>query len=345
MELYTLIWLSTAWLAGVSLVLMFTLVLRRVYTDRRQRRYKAHQNELLTRLLDHLAADEPADAAGLAANAKDARILNEVIEHLLRSVCGEERDRLVAVLCSLGGVEKKLKTLRRGKEWERVAAATALRRFDQPEVVAALRAALDDPSPEVRGTAARALHDLGAIDSAETLIDKLVIEASLPPHALRDIFRKLSRGFCDDLLAVLQSDVETARIVAIDALAHSGELRVVDPLLRLISEGSKEITANVFRALALLGDPRALPAVMSGLKDPAWEVRCQAALCAGRIGAVEAKGLLARLLEDPIWWVRYRSAEALHELGEQGIWILRGLTVQATRAGETAHLVLAEKAA
>jgi HEAT repeat protein len=344
-EFYTLIWLSALWFAGVSLALMFLLVLRRFYTDRRQRRYEAHQDELLTRLLDHLAEGEPAGDAELAANAKDVQVLNDIIEHLLRSVSGEERDRLVAVLCSLGGVEKKLKSLRRGKEWERTAAATALRRFDRPEVVAALRAALDDPSPDVRGAAARALHDLGAIDSAKTLVDKLVIEASLPPHALRDIFRKLGRRYCDDMLDVLRSDVETARIVAIDSLAHSGELRVVDPLLRLISEGSKEITANAFRALAILGDPRALPAVMSGLRDPAWEVRCQAALCAGRIGAVEAKGLLARLLEDPIWWVRYRSAEALHELGEQGIWILRGLTVQSTRAGETAHLVLAEKAA
>ena len=78
---------------------------------------------------------------------------------------------------------------------------------------------------------------------------------------------------------------------------------------------------------------------------PTAPVGHKAAICAGRIGAVETKGQLARLLEDPVWWVRYRSAEALHELGEQGNWILRGLSVQVTCAGETAHLVLAEKAA
>jgi HEAT repeat protein len=343
-EFYALLWKGSLALAAVSLLLMAFLVARRVVTDRRRRRYQAHRDQMLSRLLDHLAAAEPDDDASLAANGKDARVLNEVIEHLLRSVRGEERQRLVAVVRSLGGVEEKLKRLRDGKEWERVAAAVALRHFNQPAVIMALDKALDDPDPDVRASAARALFDLDAVESAWLLIQKLVIETSVRPHAVRDIFRKLGRRFCDDLITVLQTDFETARIVAIDALAQSGELRVVDPLLRLISEGSKEITINVFRALALLGDPRALSAVMKGLRDPAWEVRCQAALCAGRIGAVETKGQLARLLEDPVWWVRYRSAEALHELGEQGNWILRGLSVQTTRAGETAHLVLAEKA-
>ncbi len=345
MEFYDFLWIGSLWLGGLSLGLMMFLVLRRMVMDRWRRRLKAHRDEMLSRLLDYLAEDEPTDDVELAVKVRDARVLNEVIEHLLRSIRGEERDRLVVVLRSLGGVDQRLKQLRRGKEWERVKAATALRHFDQPKVITALRAALDDPSSEVRGAAARALLALGAVDSAQVLIDKLVIEGSLRPHAIRDIFRRLGRPFCDDLIAVLRSDVERARIVAIDALGASGELRVVDPLLRLISEGSKEITANVFRALALLGDPRALSVVMKGLRDPAWEVRCQAASCAGRIGAVEAKGLLARRLEDPNWWVRYRSAEALHELGEQGVWILRGLTVQSTHAGETARLVVAEKAA
>jgi HEAT repeat protein len=344
-QFYAVLWKGSLALGALSLLCMAFLVVRRVVTDRRQRRNKAHRDQMLSRLLDHLAAAEPQDAAGLAANARDARVLNEVIEHLLRSVRGEERQRLIEVVRSLGGVDEKLERLRHGKHWERVGAATALRHFNQPAVIMALDKALDDPESEVRAAAARALYDLDAVESAWLLIQKLVIEGSLRPHAVRDIFRRLARRFCDDLITVLQTDYEAARIVAIDALAQSGELRVVDPLLRLISEGSKEITINVFRALSLLGDPRALPAVMKGLRDPAWEVRCQAAICAGRIGAVETKGQLARLLEDPVWWVRYRSAEALHELGEQGNWILRGLSVQVTRAGETAHLVLAEKAA
>jgi hypothetical protein len=40
---------------------------------------------------------------------------------------------------------------------------------------------------------------------------------------------------------------------------------------------------------------------------------------------------------------RYRAAEALFELGERGISVLRWLAREATSAGQTAQLVLAEK--
>lgn len=342
MSFYDTVWWLSLALAGLSLWLMSLLVVRRIVHDGIERRRERRRQDLMGRLLDHLEGLDAVDP--LPRSGRDAVLLAEVIEHLLRSVSGAGRQELIEVLRSLGGLDARLRTLRRGKEWERVAAASSLRFLDRAEVVTALHWALDDPSPNVRSAAARALFDLGAVGSAQLLIDKLVIEAAVPPQAVRDVFRKLGRAFRDELVAVLDCEVERARIVAIDALGHSGDLSAVTPLLGLLEDASKEIAANVYRALGLLGDPRALPMVKQGLRSPAWEVRCQAALCAGQIRAHEAGGLLTNLLDDPVWWVRYRAAEALFDLGEQGIEVLLRLSLEATNAGQTAQLVLAEKA-
>ncbi len=349
MTFYALIWWLSLGLAGLSLVVMAGLVVRRVITDRMAARHERRKLEMLEWLLDSLVALVPEETGAFVESERDAKILVEVIEHLLRSLQGEERERLIAVLRSLGGLKIELERLRHGKEWQREAAAGSLRFLEGPGIRGGLRRALDDPSPKVRCAAARALVHLGAVGSARLLIDKLIVEAAVPPQAVRDVFRGLGPLFHDELIPALWSDHQAVQIVAIDTLGHSGDLRMVAPLIVLLAwalavPNSKELAANLYRALALLGDPRALPAVKKGFRSPAWEVRCQAALCAGQIRAHEAESLLTGLLDDPVWWVRYRAAEALFELGAGGIAVLRQLSREATGAGQTAQLVLAEKA-
>lgn len=349
MSFYEMVWWLSLALAGVSLLLMSILVVRRVIGDRMIARREQRKQAMLEWLLDCLVTLVPEQAGDFVESKQDAMILVDVIEHLLRSLSGGERQRLIAVLRSLGGVETCLERLRNGKDWQREAAAGSLRYLDAPGVREGLRQALDDPSPGVRCAAARALLHLDSAGSAQLLIDKLIVEAAVPPHAVRDVFRQLGPLYHDELIAALESDLENVKVVVIDALGHSGDLGVVEPLLALLEQAlaapvAKEIAANTYRALGLLGDPRALPAVKEGLRSRAWEVRCQAALCAGQIRAHEAGALLTDLLDDPVWWVRYRAAEALFDLGEQGIEVLLRLSQEATNAGQTAQLVLAEKA-
>lgn len=345
MTLYGFIWWLAIYLALLSCSLMGLLILRRAAMALLGARRRRLEKVLLARLLDYLAAEDPDPEPRLAHSRGEAALLLEIVEHLLRSLHGEGRARLHAVLRTLGGEAEQIRRLRHGVEWERTAAARRLRHFDTPEVVAALRRALDDPGPDVRAAAARSLLKLDAVDSVLPLFEKLVIRAAVAPKALRDIFRRLGSRFLGEMVAVLREGPEKAQVIAIDALGHSGDLRAVAPLMDALRDGGKEIAASSFRALAFLGDPRAAPAVERGLEDPAWEVRCQAAFCAGRIGAVELKERLAKLLDDPVWWVRYRSAEALYEFGGEGIPILLSLGLESTRAGETAQMIVAERLA
>ena len=55
------------------------------------------------------------------------------------------------------------------------------------------------------------------------------------------------------------------------------------------------------------------------LRDPAWEVRAQAAKALGRSQALAAIPALAEALSDSTFWVRQNSAEALGALGPAGL--------------------------
>ena len=77
------------------------------------------------------------------------------------------------------------------------------------------------------------------------------------------------------------------------------------------------------RALGTAATPRAAPALEVGLGDESWQVRAQAARSLGALRVQRTLPALTRLLEDPAWWVRAAAADALVDLGEPGIAVLR----------------------
>ena len=227
MTFYLFIWWLCLGLAGLSLLLMSTLVVRRVIGDRAAARRERRKQAMLEWLLDCLVTLVPEQAGDYIESKQDVKILVEVIEHLLRSLRGEERERLIAVLRSLGGLETCLERLRHGKDWQREAAAGSLRYLEGPGIREGLRQALDDPSPGVRCAAARALLHLDSAGSAQLLIDKLIVEAAVPPHAVRDVFRRLGPFYHDELIHALQSDLElcltaTAQTLDLRRVLHAG---------------------------------------------------------------------------------------------------------------------------
>jgi len=115
-------------------------------------------------------------------------------------------------------------------------------------------------------------------------------------------------------------------------------------LLQFYHHPVKTIRVGVMQALSLLRDPTALPAVLLAMSDPDWEVRAQAASCAGHIGASAAIEMLEHLLDDDFWWVRYYAAEALFKLGDDGIAALHTIARWGEwRAAEMAGGILMEK--
>ena len=109
-------------------------------------------------------------------------------------------------------------------------------------------------------------------------------------------------------------------------------------------DASTAVRIAAVQALSVLTDPRALPTVLAALDDPAWEVRAQAAACAGKLGSLDALEKLEHLLRDEQWWVRYHAAEALYRLGAKGMAALwAAANGPVARAAEIAHGLLHEK--
>ncbi len=345
MNLLLLVWWLTVALAVASLLAMTVLIIYRLQRNRRLELDAARRDVLKQMAWDLM--DRPDRLVELKSMIRpdDRRLLLQLFAELLQKIRGKYAERFVSLMRLLGLVEECLEGLQDRSWATRAEACTVLGAFNDANVRAALYEALEDSVIEVRVEAARSLVRLGAVPSVTRLIRHLAPAEGTPSLAVMDLFRNLGRQAMRDWLALLDSDAPVpAKLIAIDALGHSGDLQAVPPLLQYYDHPSQTVRLTTLLSLGLLRDPRALPAVLLAMTDHDWEVRAQAAVAAGDIGAKEAIPMLEQLLEDESWWVRYRAAEALYRIGDPGIFALNDAAVRPHPvAAEIAWDVLREK--
>ncbi len=340
-----LCWWVTIGLAAVSLLAMAGLILRRARQNRHAAADEARRKEL-KRLAWELM-DNPDRLSEFRERLRpdDRRLLLHLFLEMLEQIRGNYAERFVILMRRLGLMEECIGRLQHKAWWVRAEACRTLGFFNEVESKLALYAALEDPEIEVRVEAARSLMQAGAVTSVTELTQYLVTGDGPPSMPVVALFRSLGREAVPELVALLESNTKpSAKVLAIDALGHIGDLRAVPMLLHFYHHPVKAIRVVVMQALSLLRDPTALPAVLLAMSDPDWEVRAQAASCAGYVGASESIEMLEHLLEDDFWWVRYYAAEALYKLGEDGVAALQTIARWGEwRAAEMAGGILLEK--
>jgi hypothetical protein len=339
------IWWVTCGLAAFSLSAMGMLIVRRARRNRSQAAANVRREEL--KRMVWALMDEPGRLFEEKGRLKegDRGLLLELFSELLEKIKGDYADRFVSLMRILGLMEECLARIN-SRAWEnRASACGLLSLFNDPNVKLALYRALEDPVPEVRVEAARALVRLGAVRSVDELMKYLVVGDGIPSLAVMELFRNLGPGAVGEMLAVLEKDARlAAQLIAIDTLGRLGDHQAVPALLHLYDHPSAKVRVSVLQALGHLRDPRALPAVLLTMTDTDWEVRSQAAAAAGSIRGIEAIPLLEKLLEDEHWWVRYTAADALHRIGVKGVDALHAAATRAHPiAAEIAWTVLQEK--
>jgi HEAT repeat protein len=343
-SLLGLIWWGSLTLALLSVLGMLILVVRRFFLMRNERRSAVWRDAIMLGVVGWLDGDEDLASIERAVKGR-AAVAADLIAELRQVVRGQQRERLAALADALGIVEFNRRRLITGDTRTRRLVAARLAIGPAEHVALSLEAALDDPDYQVRLAAARSLAELRAIRSVRLLVDKLGLAAEHNSRVLYYIFRQLVPALNDQLVALLQSECSAViKELALDALGHSGDGAMVEPISRLLNDSSPEVRAKALRALTDLGYPEAGPRALRALADPAWWVRTQAAICVGRVGFLPALPLLAELLADKQWWVRFRAAEALYALGEKGRALLKA-AAEATggRAARVSELLLAEK--
>lgn len=135
----------------------------------------------------------------------------------------------------------------------------AAKTVDDPAVVEALHAVLQDESPRIRTEAARSLGELASPDSVEPL------------------------------LPLLDDDSEDVRAATVTALARIGDPAAVEPLIQAARSGGA-VRLDVLWALGVLGDGRAMPLLSELQEHPDPYVAFNAHRALSEIGDASADG-------------------------------------------------------
>lgn len=155
-------------------------------------------------------------------------------------------------------VPKLLHVLADESEYVRRGAVEVLNKVATPEAIQDLVRVLRDHDWWVRVRAADALGALGG----QTVVDSMIAllrdsDEAIRRHAV-EILNMVPDGRAVDALVVALDDPDWwVRERAIDTLGKTGDVRAVDPLLRILAI-DETVVAICARALALIGDPRAI---------------------------------------------------------------------------------------
>ena len=335
MSFFLFTWWFSVGLAVFSLLAMTSLIIVRARRLSRGRTDDIRRQQLQTMVFELMDEPDLLKELKIHLRPRDRQLLLQLFDDLLQQIHGKHADRFAELMNVLELKEECLRRVNDRFWWARAEACAVLGAFDDPIVKFALYQAVIDPVVDVRVEAARSLVRLGAVKSVARLVKNLTPEEGLPSLPVMVLFRSLGRSVVPELIALLEDEAKpAAKILAIDALGHAGDAS----LLNLYNDSMQTVRVAVMQSLALLGDPRALPAVLLAMTDTDWEVRVQAAICAGQISCHEMIPLLEKLLEDDQWWVRYRAAEALYKIGGEGVAVLRS----AMAAGDEDARAMAE---
>ena len=267
---------------AIALVLLITLVIRRVILTRRGRRHAAAVKRVRPIAISMLEGEEferPVLSPG------DQKVLADVLGRYARQLTGAAEGRVAEYFSGSDALAQSQRELHLRRAWRRAAAAYRLGDMGCEVAAPALLAALDDKNRTVRAAAARSLGRLKIADAAKPLVEALV--SGRVPNG-----------------------------VAGEALVELGPAAV--PELRAITEHpSFRLRATAVSLLGLVGGSADSPLVVRSLGDPSADVRSAAAGALARIGGPAAESALRSTLDDRIPFVREGAAVALGAIGSR----------------------------
>ncbi|AXF08315.1 PBS lyase [Paraburkholderia graminis] len=226
------------------------------------------------------------------ADLEDACVIEPIVDALRRDASPEVRSEAALVLAS----------------WER------------DDVVEALCGALLDGDASVRANAAQSLSELKHASSGAILLEWLKRPDSFMRAALLRALRELrvADAFAPALQALADADANV-REQAVGVLGWLKNPLALEPLASL---ATSDADASIRRAAAAaLGfappaHRETMAALLSALRDDAWQVREEATTTLGKLRAAESREALEKALDDAYWQVRLRALRALGQIGD-----------------------------
>lgn len=263
-------------------------------------------------LLEVLDGDRTPE--GLTAQLTPAEIpyFADFLGRFIRRLTGPERQRLLQVAIPLLPAIRPL--LKARSPEVRARTVDTLGVLGLGEDSAAIRAALDDPSPLVAMVAVRALTRAGGAAHADALMAHLHRFQEWRPAFLAATLAAAGPEMAPALLATLRDRAAPLRVrrVAAEALTrlNVAEGGVLASVL-LGREKDPELRAALLRLIARVGGSDQLPAVRAELDASEEPVRLAAVRALTALGGHDDLPRLVHAVQDPSHWVAELAARGL----------------------------------
>ncbi len=260
----------------------------------------------------------------------------------MRRLSGEERDKIREIAAPY--LPRILRRLgRRGPE-RRARAVQTLGELGLAEHADRIVEMLDDPSPLVAMTAARALAAKEHPEYTEAIIARLHRFSNWRPSFLSAVLAAIGPSAAPALHRAFGDPRARAsvRAIAAAALGQLNDFSSAEIAIAVLRDtADRDLTASTLRLLGRVGRAEDVPIVRSMLSSQDDVIRGAAAGALGRLGGVSDVELLERATrDDPSQWVAITAARGLRELG--GVKALRDLAASAHTRAPLALQILAE---
>lgn len=275
----------------------------------------------------------------------DRRIVESIALDEFEAAGPEESARLLKFLRSSGLIEKRVYEARQLGGWRRMRALVALGRTRAPEGIPALAEGLRDRNLEIRLAALRGLARTACPQAGEEIL-AWVAEAgmSVPALPLQSALIQCCAERPQLLLPLVQNAEGPLREVLARVLGEVATPSLGANLLQFVGDPDDELRAAAARAVSH-ADPELASEVLRELaKDQVWFVRLRAYISLGKLGDVKAIPTLLKGLKDSNRLVRLRAAEALVGLDTEMAPIFQRVVETGDRYGLHAYLTALENA-
>ena len=249
------------------------------------------------------------------------RVQEAVVDQLAVSVTGEEGRRVERVARDLGLVDAARRRCGSRFWWRRLRGAHELNVHGGGDET--LPALLGDPHPAVRAQAIEWAGDAGDPDLAPRLVAALADPAPLCRHTAADAILRGGGVLVDALAEVLATCAGPHQADLLAVVARRPDPRYGPGALAATTADLASLRAAAAALLGGVGGDDAGRALRRLLADPDATVRAAAAEGLGRARMEDTVPDIAPLLRDPAFAVRRAAGAALATLGPGGALLLR----------------------
>ena len=297
------------YIAGICIVIAAIAVrrlVRKLYFRRRDARayyIRQHWPEILS------GAISPSKWRN---RALDSDIVETMLLDSIEAARPEELPPLVDFLRRSGLLDVRLRDARTSTGWKQRSALVALGRTRTHEAVGPLVDALGSPDIQVRTAAVRGLGEIGLVEAAAPILERLSTgELDIPPAVISSALVQCCANEPRRLLRYIHLTKGAERELLARVLAEADLSSLGEELISLANDASPEVRASAARGLPKLHPSIAVPVLTDLAADDSWFVRLRAAVALGSMGAPDAIEPLIGMLCDSNRLVRQRAAAAL----------------------------------